>query len=59
MEGEGEVTTAIDLLLEAQELPLKESVRSLVISARKPSEEVQVIMPSLELYDSLLTGALS
>ena len=59
MEGEQEVTVALDLLLEAQELPLKSRMSFLIASARKSPEDVQVEMPSLEIYDLLLTGGVS
>lgn len=59
MEGEQEVTAALDLLLETQELPLKSSMTSLIFSARKPPEDPWVGLPSLEVYDVLLTGGVS
>jgi hypothetical protein len=58
MEGEQEVTAAIDLLLEIEELPLKDQLSSLVASARKVPE-VKVNQPALEDYDVLLTGVVS
>jgi transposase len=58
MEGEQEVTAAIDLLLEIEELPLKDQLSSLVASARKVPE-VKVNQPPLEDYDVLLTGVVS
>jgi hypothetical protein len=56
MEGEQTVTAAIDLLLEAQELPLKEPVSALIASSRK-APNVTVEQPLSDKYDTLLTGA--
>jgi hypothetical protein len=60
MEGEQEVTAAIDYLLEGAVLPLKEQVKSLLDSNKKKDQEaavkqVSVTIGSLEDYDSLLT----
>lgn len=55
MEGESEVTAALELLLEAKELPLKERVSDLIASSRK-APDVTVNQPVVEDYDTLLTG---
>jgi hypothetical protein len=60
MEGEQEVTAAIDLLLEDDVLPLKEQVKSLLDSNKTKDqkatvENTNVTIGSLEDYDSLLT----
>lgn len=55
MEGEQNVTAAIDLLLETQELPLKSKLGAL-LSTLRPVPDVTVHTPCLEDYDVLLTG---
>ena len=57
MEGEQEVTSAIDILLKSKNLPLKEKVSSLIKFTRIPSaKEVTVYQSPLEDYDTLLRG---
>jgi hypothetical protein len=58
MEGEHDVTSAIDLLLEAHLLPDKMAVLDLISKARTPLK-VTVNRPLLKNYDGLLTQALS
>jgi hypothetical protein len=60
MEGEQEVTAAMDYLLEDDVLPLKEQVKSLLDSNKTKDqkatvENTNVTIGSLEDYDSLLT----
>jgi len=59
MEGEEVVTASINILLEAQELPLKDKIKSLITSVQKSSEVVKVEIPLLEAYDDLLKGEAS
>ena len=59
MEGEQDVTMAIDLLLESNELPLKEQVSSLIKSFKNSIDAIEIKMPDLRSYDALLTGETS
>ena len=57
MDGESEVSTAIDIIIEAGSIPLPSDVKALVhIPALNPTAEIS--MPSLNDYDTLLTGEL-
>jgi len=59
MEGEEVVTASINILLEAQELPLKDMIKSLITSVQKSPEVAKVEMPLLGIYDDLLKGEAS
>lgn len=52
--GESEVSSAIDLLLEGQKLPLKEGVLELLKEKKLP-QAVDVIQPNLQDYNQLHT----
>ena len=54
MEGEQDVTAAIDLILDETGLPLKPEVVALISTFRKTTQAVIITQPLLETYDELL-----
>jgi len=56
VQSEQEVSDAIELLLEARQLPTKESVKSLIDVYNKERQAVRVDEPNLADYDQLLSN---
>ena len=59
MEGEEVITETINVLLEAEEIPLKDKIKSLIVPVQKLPEAGRVERPLLEVYDELLKGEAS
>lgn len=57
MDGESLVETALSLLLEMQQTPTEEDVKALLV-AKHEVPNVTIILPSLSLYDGLLSRQL-
>jgi hypothetical protein len=56
MDGENVVETAVQLLLEMQSPPTVDAVKDLITTKREVPN-VEVILPSLSIYDRLLSTA--
>ncbi len=58
MNSEQDVETALDLLLDGNELPLFAAVRELAIRSQPNVPNIQIDVPDLCSYDELLTHML-